>query len=199
MDCLGWGGCICMCTFSKHWQDIRAAPAPGVSALIEDRVKLHRILLPAYKHTIILVIPGAEPQRELRHLCLHSIGPIPCIGGSRKHSTFTSYHIVVQFTFYSILAFLKSVDFNFSQRGLLSRSPLSPLQLACKNNDYLNNSHHRLHFCAIRLSKWLYIAMSLWPPKMTVKNINVFLSNLTSSHQICIHTCIHTATHTQYE
>lgn len=36
----------CVCTFGKHGQNIRAAPAPGVSALIKHRVKLDWILLP---------------------------------------------------------------------------------------------------------------------------------------------------------
>lgn len=35
-----------MCTFGKHGQNIRAAPAPGASALVKHRVELNWILLP---------------------------------------------------------------------------------------------------------------------------------------------------------
>lgn len=33
-------------TCSKHWQNIRTSPTPCVAALIENSVKLYRILLP---------------------------------------------------------------------------------------------------------------------------------------------------------
>jgi len=38
-------------TFGKHGKYIRTSPRPGVSALIEDRVKLHRIFFPTLKRS----------------------------------------------------------------------------------------------------------------------------------------------------
>lgn len=56
----------CVCTFGKHGQNIRAAPAPGVSALIKHRVKLDWILLPPWTETWVHVTVASAKYKQKR-------------------------------------------------------------------------------------------------------------------------------------